>query len=106
MKQTKERIVTCVREYKKLFPMEYEAFINSVRVKQDNKVNKYAEFGASDQMVRHLFDVPETLYFIFQRHLRDEEFNWLFSRGDFERKRAGLTWFIKTFPEFKITKDF
>ena len=69
-------------------------------------MNKYAEFQRSEQLVRHLFDIPETLFYAIKRTLTDEEHDWLFSRNSYERKRAGLSWFLKEFPQFKITKDF
>jgi len=106
MQPTKTKITTVIKEYIKLFPQEYEAFLNSTRAKQDNVANKYAELGNADQLVRHLFDVPATLHTALRSNLTDEEFSWLFSLNEYERKRAGLTWFIRAFPQFKITKDF
>lgn len=105
MQSTKERIKKCVEEYIRLFPLEYEQFKTSTRIKQDSLLTEFAELKG-DQMVRHLFDVPETLYYILMRRLTDEEMDWLYSRNAYERKRDGLTWFIRTFPQFRITKDF
>jgi hypothetical protein len=106
MQSTKEKIKKVVIEYMKLFPAEYDAFLNSVRQKNEAKSNAYAEIKGGDQMVRHLFDIPETLYYCFRTNLTDDEFNWIFGTNDHKKQRAGLSWFIRTFPQFKITKDF
>lgn len=106
MQSTKERIKKVIKEYIKLFPLEYESFCNSHRIKQENKVNEFAEFKGSTQLVRHLVDVPETLYFSLRSQLQPEQFDWLYGFNDFEGKREGMTWFIRTFPQFKITDDF
>lgn len=106
MKRAKEQIAATVKEYQRLFPREYEAFLASTRKKQDNLLNEFAEMKGSEQLVRHLFDLPETLHYALQRALTDEEYDWLYCRGQYERRREGLSWFIRTFPQFKITADF
>ena len=106
MKSAKDKIRTSVKEYSRLFPQEYKSFLSSVRIKEDNRINDFAEFKGSDQIVRHLFDMPENLYFTLQQLLQDHELDWFFGRGDYNNNRAGIRWFIKEFPQFKITKDF
>lgn len=106
MQSTKERIKKVVREYIKMYPLEYEQFLSSHRKKQDNKINEFAEFKRSNQLIRHLFDIPETLYFALKLKLQPEQFDWLYGFNEYEGQRAGLTWFIRTFPQFKITEDF
>lgn len=106
MHATKERVKTVVREYLKLYPLEYEQFLSSHRQKQDNKINDFAEMKGHDQLVRHLFDVPETLYLALKLKMPSEEFDWLFGTGVHEGNYSGVNWFMKCYPQFKITKEF
>lgn len=106
MNSAKIKVKTAVEEYVRLFPQEYEAFQRSHRAKEDNKKNDFATFGSTEQIVRHLFDLPEVLHHSIRKLLTDEEYDWLYSRNAYEKNRKGLTWFVRTFPQFKITKDF
>ena len=106
MDATKERVKKVVREYIRVFPFEYDQFLQSHKIKQENKINEFAEFKQHDQLVRHLFDIPESLYLAMKMQLSDEQFCWVFGTGEYEGNYAGVTWFIKMFPQFKITKDF
>lgn len=106
MQSTKNKIKDAVSEYIRLFPNEYAAFLASHRMKANNLQNDFAELKGSDQMVRHLVDVPETLFFIIKRNLNEQEYAWLYSLDDYKGKRAGMAWFLRAFPQFKITKDF
>lgn len=106
MQSTKEKIRKAVQEYVKLFPSEYEAFLNSTREKNDNKLNDWAETEQTDMLTRHLIDIPETLFFVFQKHLRQEERDWLYGKNTYQGKQQGMAWFMRAFPQFKITKDF
>lgn len=108
MNTAKTRVRELVQEYVRLFPAEFEAFKLATAAKIDNlgAFNDFAEMKGSDQIVRHLFDLPETLHYAIHRGLSDTEYDWLYSRGEFEKNREGLQWFITTFPMFKITKDF
>jgi hypothetical protein len=106
MTSAKTKVKTAIEEYIRLFPQEYEAFTKSHRQKEANKENEFAEFNRSEQIVRHLFDLPEVLHHSIQKLLTDEEYDWLYSRNAYEQKRQGLTWFVRTYPQFKITKDF
>ncbi len=106
MHATKERAKKVVREYMKLFPIEYEQFLNSHRQKQENKINDFAEFKGHDQIVRHLFDIPESLYLAFKLKMSGDEFDWIFGTGVYEGKYEGVNWFMKNFPQFKISKEF
>jgi len=109
MKRAKEQTEAVVKEYIKLFPAEYKNFLNATAAKVDNLGidNDFAEVKGSDMVVRHLFDLPETLHFALQRGLTQEEYDWLYSRGQYEKsKNPGLLWFMKRFPMFNITKEF
>lgn len=106
MQVTKNKIEQAVRQYTQMFPSEYKAFLKSHRVKEHNKINEWADFKASDQMVRHLLDMPETLYFALKQSLTTEEMDWLYGKNTHFGKREGIKWFMKRFPQFKITKEF
>lgn len=108
MDRAKEQIRVLVAEYKKLFPGEYKQFLesNRLRIEGLDYNNDFAEIRGSQHVVRHLFEIPETLYHAFLRGLTDEELDWLYSRNQYEKDRKGLAWFIREFPEFKVTKDF
>jgi hypothetical protein len=105
MQTAKEKIKITVNEYKRMFPLEYETFLTSTRKKADSTENDFAELKKSDMISRHLFDLPEILHYALQRQLTDEEYDWLYSRGAYTGRREGLAWFIKAFPQFKITKE-
>lgn len=108
MTRAKEQIRVLVDEYKKLFPGEYKQFLISNRIRVDglDYNNKFAELRGGQHVIRHLFELPETLYFAFVRGLTDEELDWLYSRNEFEKNRRGTQWFMSEFPEFKVTEDF
>lgn len=108
MERAKQQITLLVTEYIRLFPAEYKAFLdnNRVRIEGLDYNNEFAEFKGSEQLVRHLFEVPETLYYAFVRGLTDEEMDWLYSRNQYEKNRNGIRWFMGAFPQFKVSKDF
>lgn len=108
MDGTKTKITTLVQEYKKLFKAEYNSFLksNAIRVGKIEGSNKFAEMKGSQQVVRHMIEVPETLYYAFVRGLSDNELDWLYSRNQYEKDFKGMKWFMESFPEFKVSKDF
>ena len=107
MQSAKTKVETAVKEYRRLFPIEYQAFLDSTRKKTDNLDTRWAEVkGAEHQIVRALFDMPEVLYHSIVQLLTDDEADWLFSRNAYKNQPAGLSWFIRKFPQFKITEDF
>lgn len=105
MTSAKEKVALTVKEYIRMFPLEYDSFLNSTRKKADSVTTEFAEIQGSDMISRHLFDLPEVLHYALQRQLTDEEYDWLYSRGAYEKRREGLAWFIKAFPQFKITSE-
>lgn len=106
MQSAKHKVKTCVKEYIRLFPQEYDAFLNSVRVKVNKAENKWASTKKTDMLERHVIDMPEVLYFSIHNLLTEEEEDWLYSRNAYQKNFAGMNWFCKTFPEFKITENF
>jgi hypothetical protein len=106
MKNTKKKIEEAVKQYTQMFPSEYAAFLKSHKIKQDDKLNDFAEVKGGDHLVRHLMDMPETLYFALKQNLLEDEMDWLFSKNTHVGKREGISWFIRRFPQFRITADF
>lgn len=108
MDRAKAQIAEIVKEYKKLFPAEYKAFLksNAIKLGQLEGSNKFAELKGSEQVIRHLTDVPETLYYALVRGLTDMELDWLFARNQFKKDYRGMKWFMETYQEFKVTRDF
>lgn len=106
MQLTKKKIDEAVKQYTQLFPSEYKAFLTSTRAKKAQNQNDFAELKQSDMIERHLMDIPETLYYALRQHLTDEEFDWLYGKNTHHGKREGIAWFMRKYPQFRITKEF
>lgn len=107
MQTAKEKITTAVREYQRLFPDEYQNFLKSNAVTINKLNDKWGSTGKGDHAIeRHLFDTPEKLYYAINQILSAEELDWFFNRGAFIKNTEGIKWFIETFPQFKVTKQF
>lgn len=106
MNSAKEKITTAVSEYQRLFPQEYKDFLNSKQIKLELKNDKWASTGKSTALERHLFDMPEKLYTAIKRLLNDEELSWFNGRDEYHGDMRAVQWFMRTFPQFKITQDF
>lgn len=108
MERAKKQIDIVVKEYRRLFPAEYKAFLksNALRIDGLEGDNKFAEIKGSQQVIRHLTEVPETLYYALVRGLTDEELDWLFARNRFRNDFKGIKWFMETYQDFNVTKAF
>lgn len=107
MESAKNKIKTAVSEYKRLFPDEYKEFKKSHAVTLHNQIDDMGTTGNKDSALeRHLYDVPEKLHNAIYRMLTGEEYEWYCGRGEFAGSLKAAEWFIKQFPEFKITKQF
>lgn len=106
MLSAQEKIKTAVQEYKRLFASEYQDFLNSNQIRIGNQKNKWASTESDSALERHLYDLPEKLHHAIYKLLSVEELDWFTSRGDYAKKMAGTRWFMETYPEFKVTKDF
>lgn len=107
MQTAKDKITTAVTEYKKLFPDEYKAFLKSNQLTINKQNDQWASTGSKDNLVeRHMYDVPEKLYGAIQHLLNNEERDWFASRGAYLKNFKASKWFMETFPEFKVTKEF
>jgi hypothetical protein len=105
MKSAKDKITQLVVEYTRLFPKEFDSFKKSTASKIESGT-QWGETDHTDVIQRHLFDKPEVLHHSLHRALSEREWDWLHARGEFTNNFEGPKWFIKTFPAFKITKDF
>lgn len=106
MVSAKEKIKTSVDEYIKLFPDEFEAFKTAIHEKREATTG-FAEVGGTEIIQRALYELPEVLYYALRRTLTNEEWWWF--QGDTQRgadRNQGPGWFVRTFPVFKITKEY
>lgn len=107
METAKEKIVTAVQEYKRLFPQEYKSFLKSHAITIDNQKDKWGSTGKDSHAIRrHLYDTPEKLHQAITRMLNEHELDWFNARGEFVKNFSGAQWFITRFPEFKVTQEF
>lgn len=106
METAKEKIKIAVSEYKKLFPDEYQRFLKSAEIKIGQSKDKWASTGGDGAVERHLYDTPEKLHGSIGKLLTSQELEWFNGRGEWAGEFHGARWFMETFPEFKISKDF
>lgn len=105
---TKEKVKKIMREYIRVFPVEYEEFMVAQRHRQENKTTKFAEVngGGNDQLVRHLIEIPESLNMALKMKLEQDEFDWLFGFNDYQGNFSGFSWFMKVFPQFNVSEEY
>jgi len=90
---TKHKITHVVRDYEKFLKSDYDAYLN---VKKEREpLNEFSEFKGFDILERHLIEFPEILFFILQKVLLKDEWNWFASK-------RGQRWFASTFNEFAV----
>lgn len=104
MESAKLKITIAYQEYCRLFPTEFEQFKKSNQITIDKQNNKFASRNGAVE--RHLFDMPEKLYQAITLSLTKEELDWWKASGDYLKNFSGVQWFLKTYPVFKVTKDF
>ena len=101
MQSAKTKITECVKEYIKLMPDEYAAFLTIVADKKSNLID--AKFGLakdSANEMRALFEMPSTLHDMIIMKLDEEETEWFKAGG--ANKKAGARWFAENFPAFRL----
>lgn len=109
MKTAKKKIKQCVTKYKRVFPEEYKGLVDLLSDKRGQMEiddNDWAELKKADAVERHIFDIPHTLYTSFVSKLDEDEMDWLYAREDYLGDFTGLRWFITTYPEFRVTKEY
>lgn len=97
MESTKNKIIEIVKAYSEVFFDEYEAVVSYLKKKRNNRNNNFAEIKGNDYVVRSLYEIPETLDNIIQTKLDDKDKQFL-------KSKEGGHWFVKKFPQFRITE--
>ena len=97
MKNLKRKIKHAVTLYKETFFDEYIIVIQQIKEYRDSLKDDFAKVDGDHVLKRELFRVPEKLYTIIVKNLSDEELQMMDSK-EYSK------WFIKEFPQFKITK--
>lgn len=107
MQTAKQKIDVAVQEYIKLFPQEFAMFKQGKQATVDSKKNKWATSNLKDSAIeRHLFDLPERLYFAIHNNLETAERDWFTATGDCKGNFEGIQWFMMKYPIFSITREF
>lgn len=85
-------LTNLVQAYKRLMPEEFREFKRAQELKVQLNRN---QFGVADgSQIRKVYEIPETLFNIFQENLSDETVKYL-------QSKEGQSWFAKTFKEFR-----
>ena len=93
MIDAQKKIHSVVEQYKKFYPDEYEFVVKQIATKRTHLNNEFAE-TKMDYAERALTEVPETLFFLLQRILSEDEMSYYASK-------QGTRWFAKTFKDFR-----
>ena len=87
-----------VKDYKQNFAAEYDIFHRIMQKKQANQKDDFSSLDkASTLLEQSMLEYPETLYYIFQKFLDEDDWNYFNSK-------KGVRWFARRFPEFRIAK--
>lgn len=105
MTEAKLHIKQIVARYKKLFPLEYAAATDGIKMSRELAANEYGAMADGGKIGAHfveraLFEVPETLNTMFMQELSTQEIvDW---KTDKTHKLAH--WFCREFPEFSLAR--
>lgn len=94
MNNLQRKLNTIIEIYKELYPEEYKAVIEQIKVTRENSVNEFAE-AESESLGRALFELPEVLYNLINLKLTPEE------SKEFSSKKESRE-FARRHPEFCI----
>jgi len=94
--EIQKKIESVVTAYKQFYPDDYLAVVKIVREKRENLKNKFGAIKEADFIERPLTEYPETLFFLFNKVLSEEEMKYFSSL-------KGHSWFATKFPEFRVT---
>jgi hypothetical protein len=92
-KKTQHKILSIVRQYKQIFPEEYEAGVLSNKQRADHQATKWGEFADGSDIGREVLRMPTTLHAILSTKLTNDELK------EMEHPK-GLVWMQRTFPQF------
>jgi len=105
MNKTQSKIKKLVSEYKRIFPIEYQAVIKIVKEKREKQktISVFTPKGGvvrrikseSEVLRRPLLEYSETLETVFETRLTDIEKKYF-------KSKKGSLWFAKEFKEFRI----
>jgi hypothetical protein len=96
----KEKITNIIKDYRLLFGDEFKAFGQAMRTKQKEAKDKFGQIGKTDYIERKIWEMPVTLYEMFEKQLTEDEFNQFF-RSQSNKLTVNQKWFLKTYPVFK-----
>lgn len=91
---TKKRIISIVKEYRRIFPLQYKLASEGNRNRAEGQESDWGEvMSGSSVLHREELRMPTDLHTILYLKLTPEEIQ------DFESDK-GILWFQKTFPEW------
>ena len=96
-KKTKMKIHQIVRDYRDMFPEEYELDLKAIEQDRANLKTKFAEVGKTYAIKRALYSMGTKLDTMFTQALTVDEQKELSTV-------EGGRWFAKEFPQFSLTK--
>jgi hypothetical protein len=91
------KIHQIVRDYREMFPEEYELYLKAIEQDRVNLKTKFAELGKTYAIKRALYSVGTKLDAMFLKALTEDEQKELSTL-------EGGRWFAKEFPQFSLTK--
>lgn len=90
---TKKRIISIVRAYRDIFPLQYELGAKGNRERAAEAKTDWGETVTNDVLEREVLRMPTQLHAILYAKLLPEEIE------EFESDK-GTIWFQRTFPEW------
>jgi len=97
MKNVQRKIKNSVELYQKHFADEYKLVVEQIKEVRESLESDFADLEGNHVLKRELFRTPEKLYNLFISNLSATELKYMDTD-------AYAKWFIKEFPEFRITK--
>lgn len=94
--EAQDKITKVVQSYKQFYPDEYAFVTKEIKRKRGNLKNKYGTTGM-DVIERPMTEVPETLFFLLQKLLTEQELQYYSSK-------TGTRWFQETFSDFSSSR--
>lgn len=95
---TKKAITKVVADYRKLYPNEYVAVCEQIRLQRE-ATNDLATTEHEGVIQQKLYETPETLFYMLKNKLSDAEYKELQ-----DQNAGGPRWFAQTFKEFAVAK--
>ena len=96
MDSTKVKIEKIVSTYITLYADEARMFFAAVAEKRNQNTDQFGSLK-TDVIQRALYEVPETLYYMFSSKLEESDLQWF-------QTTEGARWFAGKFPKFRIAE--